>query len=118
MCVAFLGVGVLGTGDCCVEFRCFCGVVGALVDAFRLLGEGERDSMIVKLLLMNCFLIVGWEQSRLPRHFFLLLLLPLRFLLLLRQTRSQDELPVVVVSQFLHPPCVVLQQYFLLSNIT
>ena len=55
MCVAFLGVeyflcvGVIGTGDCCVEFRCFCGVVGALVDAFRLLGEGERDSMIVNV---------------------------------------------------------------------
>ena len=52
------------------------------------------------------FLIAGREQSRLPRHFFLL---RLRFLLLLlRHAQSQDELSVVVVLQSLRRPCVVL----------
>ena len=52
------------------------------------------------------FLIAGREQSRLPRHFFLL---RLRFLLLLlRHAQSQDELSVVVVSQSLRRRRVVL----------
>ena len=43
----FFGVvGVLGAGDCCVEFRFFCGVVDALVVAFRLLGEGEDPTIV------------------------------------------------------------------------
>lgn len=53
MDVALLGVeyffgvvGVLGAGDCCVEFRFFCGVVDALVVAFRLLGEGEDPTIV------------------------------------------------------------------------
>ena len=63
----FLGVGVLSAGDCCVEFRFFCGVVDALVVAFRLLGEGE-DSAIVndtpdELLIPNCWSAAGTKSS-------------------------------------------------------
>ena len=99
-----LGVGVLGAGDCCVEFRFFCGVVDALVVAFRLLGEGE-DSAIVndtpdELLIPNCWSAAGTKSSSSS--------LFSSSTSSSRAKSSQDELSVVVVLKSLRRPCVVL----------